>query len=146
MTGARTGTVLNEPRATIAASEPPYRACLIEGADHFLVGRTSLGYSCAIADHLGTAWRGSGNGRGRLFPTGSSAALLVIWGFIDRNARAVAVWICQPSDIAFAGHLQRFRAINRPTRASCFMQCNQTLSGCIAPFVLRRSQAQPLHR
>src|ERR1035437_8866900 len=26
-----------------------------------------------------------GNGRGRLFPTGSSAALLVIWGFIDRN-------------------------------------------------------------
>ena len=26
-----------------AASEPPYRACLIEGADHFLVSRTSTG-------------------------------------------------------------------------------------------------------
>ena len=71
---------------------------------------------------------------------------LVGRGFIDRNARAVAVWICQPSDIPFAGHLQRFRAINQPTPASCFMQCNQTLSGCIAPFVRRRSQAQPLHR
>ena len=29
-------TVLNEPRATIAASEPSYRACFVEGADLFL--------------------------------------------------------------------------------------------------------------
>ena len=35
--------MLNEPRATIAASEPPYRAFLIEGADHFLVSRTLTG-------------------------------------------------------------------------------------------------------
>ena len=28
--------MLNEPRATIAASKPLYRACLIEGADLFL--------------------------------------------------------------------------------------------------------------
>src|ERR1035437_5190602 len=69
---------------------------------------------------------------------GLPGRLLVRRGFIDRNARAVAGWIRQPSDIPFAGHLHRFRAINQPTPASCFMQCDQTLSGCIAPLLRRR--------
>ena len=84
---------MHEPRATIAASKPPYRACFVQGDDLFLgqpdFDRVKLCH-CGSSRNpsqapLPAGFRETGRG-GQLFPSGSSAALLVIWGYINSYA------------------------------------------------------------
>jgi hypothetical protein len=54
---------MNEPRATITASKPPYRACFVQGDDLFL-GQPDLGWVklcyCGLSRNRLAGFRGMG--------------------------------------------------------------------------------------